>query len=86
MTFIELGPRTARTALAHLPDTSPLPVARLTPSQAGAALAAAQSREHSLYDASLQALSSHLSAIAGFASAVERADASLAAALGVHRG
>ncbi|WP_284522616.1 hypothetical protein [Corynebacterium aquatimens] len=81
MTFIELSHRTAPTALASLPDTSPLPVARLSSSQAAAALATAQSREHVLIDASLSALTSHLTAIADFARAVERADSFLSNAL-----
>ena len=81
MTFIELSHRTAPTALASLPDTSPLPVARLSSSQAAAALATAQSREHVLIDASLSALTSHLTAIADFARAVERADSFLSDAL-----
>lgn len=81
MTYLQLSTDTAPTAEAHLPDTSPLPRARLSPSASSAALIAALDREHSLIDATLTTLTDHMHAIAHLARNAERADTTLARAL-----
>ncbi len=82
MTDLELSTDTAPTARAHIPVVEPLPSATLSTGRAAEALAAFQSREHSLIDASTTSLSTHLASIATFADTVTSIDAGVAALLG----
>ncbi|WP_095660751.1 hypothetical protein [Corynebacterium glaucum] len=81
MNFLALSDTTAPTARAHLPDTSTLPTAQLSPSLAATALAAVQHKEHLLIDGTLRRLSNHLDSIATFAQTAADIDAALDTAL-----
>ena len=81
MSYLQLTESTGRTALHHLPETSPLPAASLSPSQSATALAAAQTQAHHNHHTTLTGLAAHLRSIATFAETVTTLDSDVAGAL-----